>query len=211
MVRDLGRENFKLVVITDLHVAKQPNVAYAPYDSGIAGDHFVKNPDDPIYVGKVWPGYAVFPDFTQLQTRQWWGRLYKTFIDEGVAGFWNDMNEPSVFDGPGKAIPDDMQHRIDEPGFRKRTAIHPEIHNIYGMQNSRGTYDGELALRPNERPFVMARASFAGGQRYSATWTGDNSSTWNHMRISIPQLINLGLSGFSLRRGRRGGCRLSTP
>jgi alpha-glucosidase len=211
MVRDLGRENFKLVVITDLHVAKQPKVAYAPYDSGMAGDHFVKNLDGSVYIGKVWPGSAVFPDFTQSQTRQWWGTLYKTFIDDGVAGFWNDMNEPSVFDGPGKTMPDDVQHRIDEPGFRKRTATHLEIHNIYGMQNSRGTYEGELALRPNERPFVMTRASFAGGQRYGATWTGDNSSTWNHMRISIPQLINLGLSGFSLSGADVGGFAGSPP
>lgn len=205
MVQDLGRKDFKLVVITDLHIAKQPNSAYAPYDSGIAGDHFVKNPDGSTYIGKVWPGPAVFPDFTHSQTRQWWGTLYKTFVEDGVAGFWNDMNEPSVFDGPDKTMPDDVQHRIDEPGFRKRTATHLEIHNIYGMQNSRGTYEGELALRPNERPFVMTRASFAGGQRYSATWTGDNSATWNHMRMSVPQIVNLGLSGFSLTGADVGG------
>jgi alpha-glucosidase len=211
MVKYLGREDFKLVVITDLHIAKQPNVGYAPYDSGIAGDHFVKNPDGSVYVGKVWPGPAVFPDFTQSQTRQWWGTLYKSFAADGVAGFWNDMNEPSVFDGPGKTMPDDVQHRIDEPGFRKRTATHLEIHNVYGMQNARGTYEGELALRPNERPFVMTRASFAGGQRYSATWTGDNSSTWNHMRMSVPQLINLGLSGFSLSGADVGGFAGSPP
>jgi len=211
MVRDLGRESFKLVVITDLHIAKQPNVGYAPFDSGIAGDHFVKNPDGSIYFGNVWPGPAVFPDFTQLPSRQWWGTLYRTFIEDGVAGFWNDMNEPSVFDGPGKTMPDDVRHRIDEPGFRKRTATHLEIHNIYGMQNARGTYEGELALRPNERPFVMTRASFAGGQRYSATWTGDNSSTWNHLRMSVPQLINLGLSGFSLSGADVGGFAGSPP
>jgi alpha-glucosidase len=205
MVSDLDRERFKLVVITDLHVAKQPNVGYAPYDTGIAGDHFVRNPDGSNFVGKVWPGPAVFPDFTQSQTRQWWGTLYKDFIRDGVAGFWNDMNEPSVFDGPDKTMPDDVQHRIDEPGFRKRNATHLEIHNIYGMENARSTYEGELALRPSERPFVMTRATFAGGQRYSATWTGDNSSTWNHMRMSIPQLINLGLSGFSLSGADVGG------
>jgi alpha-glucosidase len=192
MVKDLAQEQFKVVVITDLHVARQPNVSYAPYDTGLAGDHFVKNPDGSIYVGKVWPGPAVFPDFTQAQTRQWWGGLFKTFVDDGVAGFWNDMNEPAVFDGPGKTMPDNVQHRIDEPGFRKRTAPHLEIHNIFGMQNARGTYEGELALRPNERPFVMTRATYAGGQRYSTTWTGDNSSTWNHLRMTIPQLVNLG-------------------
>jgi alpha-glucosidase len=211
MVKDLARDQFKVVVITDLHVARQPNVGYAPYDTGLAGDHFVKNPDGSVYVGKVWPGPAVFPDFTRAQTRQWWGGLFKTFVDDGVAGFWNDMNEPAVFDGPGKTMPDNAQHRIDEPGFRNRTAPHLEIHNIFGMQNARGTYEGELALRPNERPFVMTRATYAGGQRYSTTWTGDNSSTWNHLRMTIPQLVNLGLSGFSLAGADVGGFAGSPP
>ena len=205
MVKDLGHQDFKLVVITDLHIAKQPGVGYAPYDSGTAGDRFVKNPDGSVYTGKVWPGPSVFPDFTQAQTRQWWGTLYKQFVADGVAGFWNDMNEPSVFDVPGKTMPDDVQHRIDEPGFRRRTASHLEIHNVYGMENTRATYEGQLALRPNERPFVMTRASYAGGQRYSATWTGDNSSTWNHLRMTVPQLVNLGLSGFSLSGADVGG------
>ncbi len=205
MVKDLAHQDFKLIVITDLHIAKQPGVGYAPYDSGTAGDHFVKNPDGSVYTGTVWPGPSVFPDFTQAQTRQWWGTLYKQFVADGVAGFWNDMNEPSVFNVPSKTMPDDVQHRIDEPGFRKRTATHLEIHNVYGMENTRGTFEGQLALRPNERPFVMTRASYAGGQRYSATWTGDNSSTWNHLRMTVPQLVNLGLSGFSLAGADVGG------
>lgn len=205
MVKDLSRQHFKLVVITDLHIARQSGIGYSPYDSGTAGDEFIKNSDGSTYVGRVWPGPAVFPDFTRSQTRQWWGTLYKPFIDEGVAGFWNDMNEPSVFDGPGKTMPLEVQHRIDEPGFRKRTATHREIHNVYGMQNSRATYEGELSLRPSERPFVMTRATYAGGQRYSATWTGDNSSTWNHLRMTVPQILNLGLSGFSLSGADVGG------
>ncbi len=204
-MKDLGRKDFKLVVITDLHIAKQPGVGYAPYDSGTAGDHFLKNPDGTVYSGKVWPGPSVFPDFTQAQTRQWWGTLYQQFVADNVAGFWNDMNEPSVFDVPNKTMPDDVQHRIDEPGFRARTASHLEIHNVYGMENTRATYDGQLALRPNERPYVMTRASYAGGQRYSATWTGDNSSTWNHLRMTVPQLMDLGLSGFSFAGADVGG------
>ena len=211
MVKDLAAENFKLVVITDLHVAQQPNVGYAPYDTGMAGDHFVKNPDGTVYHGHVWPGQAVFPDFTQARTRTWWGQQFKTFVDDGVAGFWNDMNEPSVFDVPGKTMPDDVQHRIDEVGFRKRTANHLEIHNIFGLENTRGTYEGEVTLRPNERPFVMTRATYAGGQRYSTTWTGDNSATWNQLRQTVPQLVNLGLSGFSLAGADVGGFAGSPP
>ena len=198
MVKDLKADNFHLVVITDLHIARQPNIGYAPFDSGTAGDHFVKLPDGSTYVGRVWPGPSVFPEFTQQRTIAWWGSLYKQFIDEGVAGFWNDMNEPATFGTPTKTMPDDVQHRIDMPGFLTRTTNHREIHNVYGMLNTEGTQLGQLTLRPNERPFVMTRASFAGGQRYAVTWTGDNSATWNHLRMTTPQLINLGLSGFSM-------------
>ncbi|SNT42786.1 alpha-glucosidase [Granulicella rosea] len=204
LIHKLTAENFQTVVITDLHIAEQPGQGYAPYDSGKAGDHFVKRGGKD-YVGPVWPGPSVFPDFTRKATRDWWGTLYKQFVADGVAGFWNDMNEPAVFSYPTKTMPDDVEHRIEEPGFQSRTALHTEIHNLYGMENTRATWDGQLALRPNLRPFVMTRASYAGGQRYAATWTGDNSSTWNHLRQTTPQLLNLGLSGFSLAGADVGG------
>ena len=211
LVKNLAADQFRLVVITDLHIARQPGIGYAPYDSGVAGDHFVKLPDGSTYVGTVWPGPAVFPEFTQQQSMEWWGSLFKPFIADGVAGFWNDMNEPAVFNTPTKTMPDDVQHRIDMPGMRKRTTDHREIHNVFGMLNSEGTYDGMLAARPNERPFVMTRASFAGGQRYAVTWTGDNSATWNHLRMTMPQLMNLGLSGFSMAGADVGGFAGSPP
>ena len=204
LIHELTAEHLHTVLITDLHIADLPNQGYAPYDSGEAGDHFVKeNGKD--YVGTVWPGASVFPDFTQQQTRAWWGTLYTEFVKDGASGFWNDMNEPAIFRYPSKTMPDDVVHRIDEPGFVKRTAMHPEIHNIYGMENSRATWDGLLTLAPNVRPFVLTRASYAGGQRYAATWTGDNLATWNHLRQTTPQLLNLGLSGFSFSGADVGG------
>jgi alpha-glucosidase len=205
MIQDLKAEHLRSVIITDLHVAKLPNQGYKPYDEGLAGGHFVKNPDGSVYTGVVWPGPAVFPDFTQKKSRDWWGTLYSDFVSKGVAGFWNDMNEPAVFEVASKTMPDDVRHRIDEPGFQKRNANHLEIHNVFGMENSRGTFEGVRRLAPDVRPFVMTRASYAGGQRYAATWTGDNSSTWNHLRQTTPQLINLGLSGFGLSGADVGG------
>jgi alpha-glucosidase len=205
MIADLKKEDFHVVAITDLHIADLPNAHYAPYDSGIAGNHFVKNPDGSAYVGKVWPGDSVFPDFTRKSTRKWWGSLYAEFVHDGISGFWNDMNEPSVFNGPQLTMPGDVNHRIEEPGFQTRTATHLEIHNVYGMENSRATYDGLLKLSPNERPFVLTRASYAGGQRFAVTWTGDNSSTWNHLRLTTPMLLNLGLSGFGMSGADVGG------
>jgi alpha-glucosidase len=207
LIHKLTAEHLHTVLITDLHIADLPGQGYMPYDTGEVGDHFVKLHGKD-YVGPVWPGPSVFPDFTQKSSRDWWGTLYKEFVTDGATGFWNDMNEPAVFRYPSKTFPDDVQHRIDEPadeGFAPRTATHLEIHNVYGMENSRATWDGLLTLEPNERPFVLTRASYAGGQRYAATWTGDNLSTWNHLRQTTPQIVNLGLSGFSLSGADVGG------
>jgi len=208
LVADLKAEGFHTIPITDLHIAYTPDDAsYAPYQSGAAIDAFVHDHDDKVFVGEVWPGKSVFPDFTSVQARAWWGQLYKQFASWGFAGYWNDMNEPSVFDGPGKTMPLDNIHRIDDlaTGFVTRTATHQEIHNIVGLENSRGTYEGLLKLQSDERPYVMTRASYAGGQRYAVTWTGDNSSTWNHLRQTTPQMENLGLSGFSFVGADVGG------
>ena len=153
-----------------------------------------------MYVGKVWPGDSVFPDFTRAAVRKWWGTLYADFVSMGIRGFWNDMNEPSVFERLDKTMPLDTVHTVEG-----RKTDHREIHNVFGMENARATYEGMLRLQPDVRPFVLTRAAYAGAQRYAATWTGDNSSTWNHMRISIPQLINLGLSGYSFVGDDIGG------
>ncbi len=205
LVSDLRKDHFHLVNITDLHIAHAANQNYSPYDTGHGGDHFVKNPDGSEFVGVVWPGPAVFPDFTRAQTREWWGSLYHQFVEDGVAGFWNDMNEPSVFSGPAMTMPLDTVHRIDEPGFAPRTATHAEIHNIMGLENARATYEGLLRLRPDERPFVLTRATYAGGQRYGFTWTGDNAATWNHLRLATQMTLNLGLSGISMVGADVGG------
>jgi alpha-glucosidase len=204
-VDELKNMHFHLVLITDLHIAYLPNDDYAPFKSGEAGNHFLHNPDGSLFVGTVWPGPSVFPDFTQQSTRRWWGSLYKTFYDEGVSGFWNDMNEPSVFDSPTKTIPLDVVGQIEDPGFQTQTVTQRQIHNVMGMLNSRGTYEGMLRLKPNQRPFVLTRATFAGGQRYAATWTGDNSSSWSHLRLSTPMLESLGLCGFYMAGDDIGG------
>jgi len=207
MIGDFRAQGMRTVLITDLHIKKDPGHGYAPYDSGIKQDAFVKNADGSVFVGKVWPGDSVFPDFTLTRAREWWGGLYKEFVDMGVAGFWNDMNEPSVFETPTKTMPLDVVHRLDDG----TTLGHRAIHNVYGMENARATYEGLLKLRPEERPFVLTRAAYAGAERYAATWTGDNSATWNHIGMSIPQIMSLGLSGYSLVGADVGGFAGSPP
>ncbi len=189
MIHDLGQQGFKIVAINDPHLKKEPG--YAPYDQGMAGDHFVKNPDGSVFVGKVWPGDSVFPDYTRAETREWWGTLYKGFVEMGIRGIWNDMNEPAVFERAGKTMPPDIVHRVNG-----RKTDHREVHNVYGMQMVRATFEGLRRLRPNERPFVLTRAAFAGTQRYAASWTGDNTSSWNHLCLTVPTLLSLGISGY---------------
>lgn len=205
LISDLRKQGFRTVTIVDPHPPRVPG--YAPYDTGLAGDHFVKNPDGSVYAAPVWPSKAedgdapdwskppgvpsVFPDFSKPAARAWWGGLYAGLLDAGVAGIWNDMNEPAVFDSASGTFPLDVRHHNEGA-----PTDHREIHNVYGMLMTRSTFEGLTRLRPNERPFILSRASFAGGQRYSALWPGDNVSDWTALRGSIPMLLGMGLSGF---------------
>jgi len=207
MISDFRAQRMRTILITDLHIKKDPNHGYAPYDSGIKNDMFVKNPDGSVYVGIVWPGESVFPDFTLARAREWWGGLYKNFVGMGVAGFWNDMDEPSLFERADKTMPLDTRHRLDDG----TSFDHRAIHNVFGMQNARATYEGLRKLQPDERPFVLTRAAYSGTQRYAATWTGDNSSTWNHLKMSTPMLLSMGISGYPLVGDDIGGFAGSPP
>lgn len=188
MIGDLAADGFKIVTIIDPGIKQDSS--YWVYKEGFKGKHFVLNPDSSLFIGPVWPGQCAFPDFANSQARAWWGTLYKNLVNIGVKGFWNDMNEPSVFDVPTKTFPLDVRHNVDGD-----VQLHSEIHNVYGMQMARGTYEGLRRLDPNERPFVLTRAGYAGTQRYSAAWTGDNVSSWEHLAMAIPMCLNFGLSG----------------
>jgi alpha-glucosidase len=150
------------------------------------------------YVGKVWPGPCVFPDFTRPDVRAWWAGLYRDFMARGIDGVWNDMNEPAVFGVPGKTMPPHNRH-LGGPADGDLPPLEPgphaRYHNVYGMLEVRASREGILAANPGKRPFLLTRANFLGGQRYAATWTGDNASTWEHLRLSVPMSLNLGLSG----------------
>jgi len=206
MIKDLLARDFHTILITDLHIKYVPNSDYAPFDSGMKNDVFVKKADGALYIGPVWPGDSVFPDFTLTRVREWWGTLYKDFVGMGVTAFWNDMDEPAIFNQT-KTMPLDNLHRLDDG----TTLSHTAVHNIFGMLNSRATYEGLRKLLPDERPFVLTRASYAGGNRYAATWTGDNLATWNHLAMSTPTLLSLGISGFSIVGDDIGGFGSTPP
>jgi len=166
---------------------------YFVYDSGTELNVWTSTADGEVFKGEVWPGVCVFPDYLNKDVRTWWSGLYKDFMAYNIDGVWNDMNEPAVFNVESKTMPEDNIHHADpELGG---TGSHARYHNVYGMQMIRATREGVVAANPNKRPFVLSRANHLGGQRYGATWTGDNSATWEHLDMSIPMTINLGLSG----------------
>ncbi len=189
--RDLHAQGFHSVWMIDPGIKAEPG--YAIYDSGTRAEAWVATQWGAPFTGSVWPGPCVFPDFTSAAVRSWWGALYREFLAMGVDGVWNDMNEPAVFHVGSKTMPLENRHRADPDLGGPDT--HDRYHNIYGMQMARGTRDGILAARPGLRPFVLSRANHLGGQRYAAAWTGDNTASWEHLAISIPMVLNLGLSG----------------
>jgi alpha-glucosidase len=186
---DLHEMGFHSVWMIDPGVKKEEN--YFVYDSGTEGNHWVMdNKNSEPYTGIVWPGECVFPDFTKEDTRNWWANLYTDFMAQGVDGVWNDMNEPACFDKILKTMEHDAIHNgYDGPH------LHARFHNVYGNLMAKATSEGIKKANPEKRPFVLSRANFLGGQKYAATWTGDNQSSWDHLHLSIPMVLNLGLSG----------------
>ncbi|QNL49940.1 DUF4968 domain-containing protein [Olivibacter sp. SDN3] len=187
MIKTLADDGFKTVVIIDPGIKVDDN--YWVFKEGKEHRYFCRRGDDYFMEGHVWPGRCQFPDFTNPETREWWGSLFKGLIEVGVAGVWNDMNEPAVF-GRG-TFPDDVRHNYE--GYR---GSHRKAHNVYGMQMVRATYDGLKRLNHGKRPFTITRAAYAGTQRYSSVWTGDNVATWEHLRLGVLQLQRLSVSGM---------------
>ncbi|MDD7885384.1 TIM-barrel domain-containing protein [Flavivirga sp. 57AJ16] len=196
----LHSKNFKAVYMIDPGVKTEPG--YFVYDQGTDGNHWIKNADGSEFNGQVWPPVVSFPDFTRPQTRTWWSGLYKNFMATGMDGVWNDMNEPSVFNTPNKTLPENALH---SGGGDLPAGPHLRYHNVYGYLMVKASREGILAANPSKRPFVLSRSNFLGGQQYAATWTGDNSSTWEHLKLSIPMSITLGLSGQPISGPDIGG------
>lgn len=186
----LHGNGFRSVYMIDPGVKVDEN--YYVYKTGKEQDVFVRDAYRNEFHGKVWPGDCAFPDFTRPETRTWWAGLYKDFLANGIDGIWNDMNEPSVFDGPGGTMP---VSNIHLGGGNLPTGTHLMYHNAYGRLMVEASYNGIWAANPDKRPFVLSRSNILGGQRYAAMWTGDNEATYEQMKLSVPMSITLGLSG----------------
>lgn len=194
LITELKEQGYKTVTIIDPGTKVDPD--YFMCKEGKENGYFATDTNREIYVNEVWPGDANYPDFGRKEVRDWWGEHHKFLVDIGVDGVWNDMNEPASFRGE---LPKDVVFHDEE-----RTTNHAEMHNVYGHYMSRATFEG-LQKLSDKRPFVITRAAYAGTQKYATVWTGDNQSLWPHLQMMVPQLCNLGMSGFAFAGTDIGG------
>lgn len=194
MNKKLKEMGFKTTVIVDPGIKVEEG--YAAYEDGVKKNIFVKYPDSTNFTAQVWPGWCHFPDFTSPLGRNWWHEKIKFFANTGVDGIWNDMNEIASW---GQKMPSNILFNYDGA-----LASHKQAHNVYGMQMARSSFEG-MVQATNRRPFNLTRAGYAGLQRYTAIWTGDNRSEEDHMMAGVRLLNSLGLSGVAFTGMDIGG------
>ncbi|KAK6182964.1 hypothetical protein SNE40_010527 [Patella caerulea] len=199
MIKNLSVKGRKLVTIVDPHLKREDG--YSVYTDARDKGYLVKNKDGNDYDGWCWPGSSSWPDFTNAEVREWWTGKFSLSEYKGSTPdliVWNDMNEPSVFNGPEITFHKDVKHMN---GFENR-----DLHNIYGLYVHQATMEGLLRRSGGkERSFVLTRAFFAGSQRHSAVWTGDNIGEWSHLKVSIPMVLSLNLAGITFSGADVGG------
>jgi alpha-glucosidase len=191
LTEKLKRQGVKVVTIVDPGVKHQPNEkGYHAYDQGLEKNFFQRRRNGDLFVPRVWPGESVFVDYTLPEARHWWGDLHRVYVDNGVAGIWNDMNEPADF------VEQTGKNQLDVVSYDEgEKTTHAKNRNTFALLMSRATYEGLERLQPDRRPYVITRAAYAGIQRYATMWIGDTNSTWESLALNIPMYTSLGLSG----------------
>lgn len=200
MGQQLDAHGRKLVVLIDPHIKNQDG--YPVHNQLKAGDLAVHNKEDGVYEGWCWPGSSNWIDCFNPKAIEWWKTLFKYDSFKGTLEntfIWNDMNEPSVFNGPETTMPKDNIH------FGKWE--HRDIHNLNGLTFHNATFQAMLSRKKGElrRPFILTRSFYSGSQRLGAMWTGDNQAEWSHLAESIPMILNQGISGFPFSGADVGG------
>ncbi len=214
LTRDLLGQGLRTTVVVDAAIVADEDLPI--YADGRRRALFVKRSrrsDAGELRSWLWGGLSVLPDHTRPEVRAWWGEQYRTYLDDGVAGFLNDMNEPAMHDRPF----DDPASENTEPppdtpfGDDTEPSDHAEVRNVYALLQNQATAEALRKARPDERAFLVSRSGFAGVQRHAIVWTGDNWSYWEHLEMSLPQLMNLGLSGIPLAGADIGGFFADCP
>ena len=221
---EMREKHLHLIPIIDAGIRAREG--YAPYDSGVKQDAFCRKEDGTLFEAAVWPGMCCFPDFLRPEVREWFGDLYRPLLEEGIEGFWNDMNEPALFfteetiqrcfetaeqkmktpedyEGMwfiGSSFSGMANNMEDYRSFYHRTergpVRHDLVHNLYGAAMTRATAEGIRRFQPDRRYLLFSRASYVGAHRYGGLWQGDNFSWWSHLKMALQMLPGMNLCGF---------------
>ena len=233
MIADFKADNLRVVPIIDAGVKLCPGDP--TYDEGVEKDYFVKKKDGSTFVGAVWPGKAVFPDFMRNDVRQWFGDKYHGMLEAGVEAFWNDMNEPAIFyseEGLADAYAKADKLRNKNIGVYDYFALkdaftgmsnsmadyqrfyhdvdgqrirHDKVHNLYGAMMTKAGAQGMKSFNPDKRHLLFSRASFIGAHRDGGVWQGDNFSWWSHIALNLRELAGMNMCGFLYTGADLGG------
>ena len=232
-IAKLKEDNLRVMPIIDAGVKVAPGDP--TYDEGTAKDYFCKKADGATFVGAVWPGHAVFPDFLREDVRQWFGEKYHPMMEAGVDAIWNDMNEPAIFyseEGLAAAYAKADELRGKNIGvydyFDLKDAFsgmsnsmadytrfyhdvdgqkirHDKVHNLYGAMMTKAGAQGMQSFKPEKRHLLFSRASFIGAHRDGGVWQGDNFSWWSHILLNLRELAGMNMCGFLYTGADLGG------
>lgn len=233
LARDMKEQGIHLVPIIDAAVKAEEG--YSVYEEGLEKGYFCKKENGDVFTAGVWPGKSHFPDFLNEEVRAWFGKHYKTLLDQGIEGFWNDMNEPAIFYSEDHmqevfekleeykeqnldvdtffAMKDLVLKTANRPedygsfyhNYKGETICHDRVHNLYGCYMTRAAQEAFESLEPEKRILMYSRASYIGMHRYGGIWTGDNQSWWSHILLNIQQLPGLNMCGFLYTGADLGG------
>lgn len=231
-VREMKEEGVRLIPIIDAGVKIEKG--YSVYEEGVQKGYFCKREDGSDFAAAVWPGYTHFPDVLNKEAREWFGSHYRTLIDQGIEGFWNDMNEPAIFysregmdelksyikeyvqgteDTSPWELGDRVQNLANSPEDYKRfyhnvngkMIRHDRVHNLYGYNMTRAAGEAFEKIVPDKRILMFSRSSYIGMHRYGGIWTGDNKSWWSHLLLNIKMMPSLNMCGFLYSGADLGG------
>ena len=232
-VKEMKAEGIRLVPNVDPGVKIEEG--YDIYEEGKEKGYYCKKEDGKDLVAAVWPGKVHFPDFLNSDVRKWFGDNYRVFLDAGLEGFWNDMNEPAIFyseDHLAKVfehVKELEKKELDIWGFFEfkdvlgsidnnpedyrsfyhnldgRKVRHDKVHNLYSVNMTRSASEAFKRLAPDKKILLFSRASYTGMHRYGGIWTGDNMARWSHLLLNIQMMPALSMNGFLFAGADVGG------
>ncbi|MEH2932427.1 TIM-barrel domain-containing protein [Candidatus Ventrimonas sp. KK005] len=222
-VQEMKDQKVRLIPIIDAGVKIEDG--YTVYEEGVKNRYFCQREDGSDFVAAVWPGYTHFPDVLNPEARKWFGDQYQVLMDQGIEGFWNDMNEPAIFYTPEgiEKVSQKMKTFLDDPETNSpwdvkdalealsgsqedyrafyhqvegQRILHDKIHNLFGYHMTRAAGEAFERIAPDRRFLMFSRSSYIGMHRYGGIWTGDNKSWWSHILLNLKMMPSLNMCGF---------------